>query len=222
MNPQNFPAYFFVGAIIFVGAILYYAYLTAKKRREALLAVSRQIGFQYLESDPGTFFAQLAPFQLATFGKAYSRKLFNILKGRISEGELILADYRYTSGSGKNKHTRNQTIMLLQSDKLSLPQFELRPENFFDKLADTFGFKDIDLPQHPEFSKTFLIKGAEQQHVQALFSPTVITYLMQNRDLHIEGSGNQLLIYRYNRITPAEQVSRRREEASQIARLFMR
>jgi len=100
----------------------------------------------------------------------------NIAYGRLDDVEVMLFDYAYTTGSGKNRSTHHQTVAFFQSDALDLPEFVARPEGLFDKIGQVFGYQDIDLPMHPEFSRRFILRGADEGRIRDAFTPEVARY----------------------------------------------
>jgi hypothetical protein len=62
-------------------------------------------------------------------------------------------------------------VISFQSSLLSLPEFELRSENMFHKIGKAFGCQDINFESHPEFSKRYLLRGADEEAVRTFFTP---------------------------------------------------
>src|SRR5437588_4105201 len=77
---------------------------------------------------------------------------------------------------GRGAQTWQQTVFAFSHD-LSLPAFDLKPENFMDRLRDAFNHKDIDFDSHPEFSRRYFLRSPRQERTKELFTPELLTYL---------------------------------------------
>jgi len=133
-------------------------------------------------------------------------------------------DYRYTTGSGKDSQTYDQTVAAF-SQELWLPEFELRPENFLDRIGDHFTHTDIDFDLFPEFSRRFLLRGPSEDGIRKLFSAALIQFLQmlpEDAKWHIEGSSTTLVLYLSDDAVPADVESYRAflDNTSQIAKAF--
>lgn len=165
-----------------------------KRRREALRATAAQLGLEFAETDQTGLQSGFSGFSLFRHGS--SRRIRNIVYGRVEGVEVILFDYSYTTGSGKNRHTSHQTVGFFQSDTLGLPEFVARPEGMFDKIGQVFGYQDIDLPMHPEFSRKFILRGANEAAIRRAFTPGVARFFEENAGLSIEAKTDRFILYR--------------------------
>jgi hypothetical protein len=89
--------------------------------------------FTFSPEDGPALRGRLAGFHL--FSQGRSRKIRNVLRGRAGDTDVLMLDYRYTTGSGKNSHTWEQTVMVFESAGAHFPDFSLRPEHIFHKLT---------------------------------------------------------------------------------------
>ena len=66
------------------------------------------------------------------------------------------------------------------------------------KLCEMLGLKDIDFDSHPQFSKDYLLKGADEAAVRRCFHPAVLTFFEQHTGkrqwVATEGLGS-ILVY---------------------------
>ena len=84
----------------------------------------------------------------------------------------MISDYRYTTGGGKNSTTHTQTICIIRDPNLELPGIYMRREHgFIDALGQMFGGQDIDFEEDPDFSKTFVLQGDNEEQVRQIFTP---------------------------------------------------
>src|SRR5688572_5031562 len=98
----------FGGMLAIVIVIAIFAARADKKRTETLRnVIVPQLGLQYAHTDETGILSGFGGFNLFTHGR--SPVIRNIAYGRIDDVEVILFDYQYTTGSGKNKATIRQT-----------------------------------------------------------------------------------------------------------------
>jgi hypothetical protein len=193
-------------------------YLIEKKRAEALRVLAGSIGLTFSAAVGGDLLSSLGDFQL--FSQGRSRRVSNLMRGPTPDGELMIFDYRYTTGSGKSSYTWKQTVMLLKSDALAIPLFTLRPEGIFHKIGNVFGYDDIDFEIDPEFSDCYLLKGQDEAAVRRAFNGNVRTFFAQRAKLCAEGAGGQLIIYRVGKRADADGIRALRDDGLALSNLF--
>lgn len=186
--------FFAVTAMIaLIGGLIAFSVYRDRKRREALEKMADSLGLVFLAKDDGSV---TAPFQrLSLFQIGKSRRATNCMSGDSGEVRLSIFDYQYTTGSGKNQSTRRFTVVGMESPRLRLPGFSLRPENIFDRIGGMLGFQDIDFAEDPAFSDAFVLKGEGEAGIRRLFSPALRAHFLLHRDRSAEGSGNLLIGY---------------------------
>jgi len=172
----------------------------ARQRAEAFVEV---LGSQFagadLEFDPEDSLGRCVRLQEFKVGSAGGRrKMRNVISGVWKGREVLCCDYRYVIGHGKHQRAYSQTIMMM-SLAPSFPSFVLGPEGFFAKIAQTFGASDIDFPTHPEFSKSYVLKGKDEEAVRAAFSFDLLEYFEGQLGLTLESHDGLLLFYRVNK-----------------------
>lgn len=196
----------FAGAAIFIsfvvvfsgliGGIIYIAVQCAKKRTEAmgLVAASLDMGFDLKTYKP----FELGLSEMNLFKRGRSHKIKNLMRGNFADTNCMLFDYRYTTGSGKNSRTHNQTVVVFKICGTNLPQFTCKPEHFYHKFADMLGYVDINFNQHPNFSKKYRLNGEDESAVRDIFNDEVIEHLeaANEKPWSVDGSGQWLVIYR--------------------------
>ena len=164
-----------------------------KKREEQMQAAAERMEFSLSE---GALRVQdrLGHFRL--FSQGHSRQVRNVMHREIHDIAATLFDYRYRTSSGKHHQTHQQTVLLLETERLQLPQVSLRPEGMFHKLAGALGYQDIDFETHPAFSENYLLRGDDEAQIRALFSEEALCYYAQHIGLSTEGEAQQLIFYR--------------------------
>jgi len=216
MEPEIIVPLLF-GAVITIGILgAVSSYRREKKRRDALAAAAArwQLGF---ELEPSAS-ARRVFDHLPLFDRGRQKTASNRLFGEMEGLGLEHFDYSYVTGSGKNRSTRNQSVVGVTIPGAQLPAFVLEPEAMFDKLAAVFGATDFDFTTHPEFSKRYLLRGDDEDAVRRLFAPGVLGWFERNLGLHVEGAGDALIVYRWGRLRPADEVRTALHEALEVAR----
>ncbi len=196
-----FPVIFFIAFIAIAIGMIIYSYLNEKKRTQAWKDIAEQLGFTYSTDLSELRREKAGSFKLFSHGR--SHRVRNLIEGENGGIKVILADYSYVTGSGKNSTTHNQTVCLLQAGALRLPHFYLCPEiRLFSFLQTLFSGKDIDFDDDPEFSNMFILQGENEEEIRNVFSSGVRRTLatQENKQLTIEGLDDVFLIHNGKRI----------------------
>jgi len=129
------------------------------------------------------------------------------MSGPMADASGMLFDYQYTTGSGKSSSTHSQTVAAFHIPTARLPEFNCKPEHFFHKIADMFGFPDIDFQDHPIFSKAYHLSGTDETAVRTLFNSDTIQWLETHKEKHWNITGHQdwLILYRANKTLKPEE-----------------
>jgi hypothetical protein len=194
-------------AIVVIAVVLAISSARARKRSQALVALSQDIGFAYegnTWSDP----ARAQDLQTALFVNGSARTMRNILTGRAAEADAALFDYSYVVGSGSESQTHAQTVAAFSKDGVALPTFDLASAGIMQKIGDALSQKSIRFDNDPEFSKRYRLHGTEEAAARALFAAAMLAFfdgLDANSKFRFEGRGRTLIVYRPGkRVKPDE------------------
>jgi hypothetical protein len=193
----------FLGFVAVAVPIAVLAHRADKQRTEALRTLATSLGLQFAPTDDNGVQAGFGGFNLFQNGR--HRTVRNIAYGPLDDAEVMLFDYAYTTGGGKHRTTHHQTVAFFQSDALDLPEFVARPEGLFDKIGQVFGYQDIDLPLHPDFSRRYILRGADEGRVRDFFRPDVARFFEANPGLSVEAKSDRFILYRPGRRLSPEQ-----------------
>jgi hypothetical protein len=80
----------------------------------------------------------------------------------------------------------------------------IRRENFFTKVAEVFGYQDINF-ESAEFSKTFCVRSPDKKFAYDVCNAKMMEYLLANHDLSVEIE-NQALALAFNTCLSVEQI----------------
>ncbi|MBI5243198.1 MAG: hypothetical protein HY922_05850 [Elusimicrobia bacterium] len=199
-----------------IGAWMSYA---ARKRAEAMSEMARRMGWEFRAKDRELLRENLMGLRLFEVGRG--REFMNVLRGG-GEGKerILLFDYSYTEGSGKNQHTVRQSVAAFERAGRGLPRFELRPENLLHKIGSVFGYQDIDFKGFPGFSKAYLLRGQVEDDVRKVFKPMALQYLESNRGWCVEGWGDWLVMCREGRRADPKDIPAFLEDARALNIVF--
>lgn len=127
-----------------------------KAAQELSLPFSRTVAYEQIE--------QLVQYPVMQRGS--KSEFTNAIVAETEQLRLMLLDYKYVSGSGKNQSTHRLTVAWVSSQQLNLPSFNIYPETWMHRIGDLITKKDIDFDEDPEFSNKFVLTGADQAGVR--------------------------------------------------------
>jgi len=214
-------AWVIVGVVAFLAtfaAFIVAGVAGAKKRVAALRELAVAHGFAFDETAGGVVEA-LSTFPL--FQQGSRRAASNLLSRGNGADSVWVLDYRYTIGGGKNRHTVHQVVVAFPYLDASLPEFQLRPENFLHKIGQVFGYQDIDLADQPAFSKRFLLRGPDVGTIQMLFDEPTVQVFDAVEPLCIEGGGSCLLFYIPKRLVQPDRLMTLVEDRMRLRDAFV-
>lgn len=128
-------------------------------------------------------------------------------------GELVpglrweISDITFDEGALHAAQVYHTTIGVIHL-RTALPDFTLEKEEFFDRLMEFAGYRDIDFKLFPKFSSKFLVKGDDEEELRAFFTEERLTFFEEEEVYHIESRGTRLLIFRYLRLGGATELVR--------------
>lgn len=175
-----------------IGVGIYIAWQMDKKRREELLLWATGRGWDLRPDKIKTMDRDFPG--LKVFQKGHSRLAKNIIKGEFEGHPVILMDYRYVVGHGKNRSTHNRGVVILQCDFPTVPLF-IRRENPMDRVGEFFGADDIDF-ESSEFSRKFYVKSADRKWAFDVVHTRTMEYLLQAPSFMIEFGFGEIAVYK--------------------------
>lgn len=202
---QQIAPFLLIGLVFaLIGVGIYGVILSARKRREAWQREGQRLGLMYARNNTGML-SEFGHFKL--FGRGRYKKVPSSISGTLNGIRVVVGDYQYTTGSGKNSSTHVQTVCCLKDARLNAPHcFVRREAKFFDFLGKVFGGKDINYDEDPEFSKAFVLQGHSEADTRAWFTAEVRRYFMHyaGTNIQFEMIGDSLVFHRGVRIKKPE------------------
>ena len=206
-----------LGAGALVSLIVVASRRSTAKRRAALEAIALQSGWSFAADKVDAGALGVGPLPLLSQGRA--RRASTVIRLSGAMPAVAIFDYQYTVGAGQHQSTVVQTVAHVRSPRLALPPFTLSPENLLHRVGGALGYHDIDFDSSPEFSKRYLLRSKQaEDRVRDLFTPSVRAYFEQRAPSTVEGSDQELLIYKSGRRVKPEDLRAFVENAQAIAR----
>ena len=186
--------------IAIAAVVVILGYISSLKRREAMAAVAAKLGMQFM---PGKdrYMPKRYRF-LDKLRRGSNRYAFNVLSGRYKEQEVLIFDYHYRTGSGKNTHHHYLSFFILHLPA-SFPELIIVPENIFSKIAQAVGYDDIDFESH-EFSRKFCVRSKNKKFAYDVCNARMIEFLLSNTDLSTEIEERALAVSFNSRLAPEQ------------------
>ena len=185
---------FILFAAIIIAAAIYGA-IAARKRREELATLALRLGLSYRADDDRSMADQFG--FLNALARGSNRYAFNILSGTYQGHDVLAFDYHYETHSTDSKGRRQTHHHFFSFFVLTLPQsfpeLCIAREGLFSKIAQAFGYDDIDL-ESAEFSRAFCVRSKDKKFAYDVCHAQMMEYLLANRDLTIEIEGRALAL----------------------------
>jgi hypothetical protein len=176
-----------VVAVIVIQARLNYL------RREMWRGLAAHYDLVYYPVDP---FDIPNRYQFHLFSLGHARKAFNCLQGDYRNLPVLLFDYQYKTGSGKNETTHNVSALLGRLN-IYCPYLIIRPQALSDRFAALLGFSDIQF-ESAEFNRAFNVKGDDKKFAYDICHPEMMAFLLKDQKLAWEFRGFDFLLYRWD------------------------
>jgi hypothetical protein len=174
---------------------LIFGVLGARKRREELGALAARTGLRF---DPEEDYSYDERYGfLGKLSQGDNRYAFNILSGNFRGHDVLAFDYHYqtysyNSKGGRQTHHHYFSFFILRLPR-SFPEITVGREGWFSKIAQAFGYDDIDF-ESAEFSRSFCVRSRDKRLAYDVCNPQMIEYLLANADLTLEIEENVLAL----------------------------
>ncbi len=187
-----------------VGVILWVQHVREQRRQAAYQAFANERGYGYVAKRPGGERPYAAVVKIFTRGMQHRWR--DELSGQYGGVPFTAFEYRYTISSGRSSRTYTFAMIHWQTPDRALPQFALAPEGFFQRVGQLFGAQDIDFPEDPAFSRGYVLKGADENAVRALFTESIRRALSANLSNNAAGAGADLFWWRETALPPPAEI----------------
>ncbi len=201
--PEAFFVLLIIGGLIVVGGLIWLSITLERKRREAFQLLATRLGLQYSpEMNRGLATEYSFLSQLNTGDNRYAS---HILRGSLEGCDVLIFDHHYETTSTDSKgnrttHHYHHSVYTLRLPK-AFPELKISPEGIFSKIAQAFGYDDIDF-ESAEFSRAFCVRSKDKRFAYDVCHALAIEFLLANRDLALEIEGNTLATVRSGSLAP--------------------
>ncbi|MFL1894470.1 SulP family inorganic anion transporter [Aquimarina sp. 2-A2] len=152
------------------------------------------------------------PVKLYEVNPLYSFVFFKLKKINFIHNQLIdehtnfnVFDTEYTEGEFISQKQLRATFLTIKLER-TIPNFTLHKEDLLNFLYRFSGFKDIDIKDHPDFSKRFFLMAENKAEIEAFFTDALVLFFESNPYYHIESNANALLVMKTERLASVKEV----------------
>ncbi len=159
-------------------ALAVWSFLRERKRRRLLRSFARSQGLAY-HGDRRTGWEREYP-GLPVLDRGRDRHTRLHLAGARGGRRVRCLDYRFTTGSGKNRKVHRRSLVVLDVGAPVVP-LTIRPENLLDRVGEFLGLDDLDF-ESAAFSRRFHVSSADRKWAYAVIHPRMMEELMRLPD----------------------------------------
>jgi len=201
--PFNLPIMNGFGPVIivlvvaaFIGLAVW-GHLQAKQRRQDMAKLARSNNWKY---KPGKDYGMDERFGIFGCLKQGNRQYaYNILQGQVSQRHMLGFDYHYetysTDSKGRRTTHHHYFSSVIINAGLPLKPLFIRPESFFDKVTEFFGYDDIDFELN-EFSRNFYVKSPDKKWAFDVIHQATMEFLLESPTFYLEFQAPYVMAYR--------------------------
>jgi hypothetical protein len=175
----------------------------AKKRREDMAALARQLGMRFNPNRDRSFDDRYAFFDALRRGD--DRYAYNILTGDFEGRNIVAFDYHYETSSrdsdGDRSTTSHHFSAVIFQAGLPVHGLTIRPEGVFDRFKQFFGFDDIDF-ESAEFSKRFHVACRDRQLAYDVVQPKTMEVMLSRPQFYLHFERGLVMAMRNSRFQP--------------------
>jgi hypothetical protein len=175
--------------------------LKTHSRADQLKQVARHLKLEYHPTDQWGIRQQLQDFRL--FRRGLRGRFYHVMsyEDGLLESRVHIFDYHYLRFAGKHSKRVTQTVFFLESRKLVLSEFYMRPEYFFHRVGEMLGItEDIDFEQHLDFSNNYRLTGEDEDFVRHNFKDEILQFFAIEKGWTMEGVGFYLVLYKHGKL----------------------
>lgn len=120
----------------------------------------------------------------------------NVLSKYAESGKIEVSDITLTEVALQEQRETVITVIQISDTSLTIPDFALEPEGLWSKFSELVNGKDIDFNAFPVFSKKYYLRGEDEIGIRKFFDESVVQFLENKEEMHIECHKNKLLLYK--------------------------
>ena len=199
------PALLIVAAVVLIIFIIIYGRWAAEKRRKDLAAWAGRCGLEFHPEKHYGWDDIYSEFDCLCEGD--NRYAQNVSTGPWKGRRSIFFDYHYETHSTDSKgqtttHHHHFSAVIVESTIPLRPLF-IRPEGFFDKITQFFGYDDIDF-ESAEFSRKFYVKSPDRKWAYDVIHARTMEFLLQMPPVTMKFDRGNVIAYQSSRFSPGK------------------
>ncbi len=180
--------------ILLVAGLLSRKRIQAARRTREMQALARRMGWSFHAAPP----LDIVPDRkrLGLFGVRMHQRIRNHVSGALGEYRVAVFDLEYSTTDDDGIQGWEQTVVHVQSTRLRLPAFALRPERVYHRTGDGVGGGDIDFAEDTDFSRAYQLRGADEDAIRGTFGAEVRAAFHRRPGTSADGDGSDLFTWR--------------------------
>ena len=186
-----------LGLVSLIGAAMY----ARQSRRSGLISVAAQFGLKAFDGPTPFSLEERKGFNL--FSRGYGGKWANLFADDLEAPSTLFFDFSYRFGLRFVANVGyRQSVAAFSARLTSLPDFQLTPATFLDRILMNLGMQSIRFQSRPDFGKKYCLRARDEFAVRALFSDAFLDHLSladPNGAWYVEKNGKWLLVYRHGK-----------------------
>ncbi len=187
---------------------------TLTDRQQALKAYMEELEWEFRPESIHRF-QELEQFPL--FRTKTIDHVFNRCEAYEKGVRYQLFDVEYYEGAFIAKQVYRTTALLIHLNR-EVPRFTLDKEGLFHRAAELIGFSFIELEDHPDFSRRFLLKGENEKAIKAFFNRDLVRFFESNPYYHVQSTYDSLLVFKRERLASISEVKALLDYGKRLAR----
>lgn len=180
--------------ILLIAGIVSLKRVRSIRRTREMRAFAQRMGWSFQAAPPLDVVSDRK--RLGLFAVRMHQGIRNHLSGAVGEYRVTVFDLAYSTTDGEGIKGWEQTVMHVQSTRLCLPAFALRPERVYHRSGDGVGGGDIDFDGDTDFSRAYQLRGADEAAIRAAFGADVRAALHRRPGTSADGDGSDLFVWR--------------------------
>lgn len=154
--------------------------IKCKARSERLRVLAEKHAWEFSENDSLVPESSRSHFASFNYGRSSIRNTMRTsLKVNDQSLDTVLGDCEYTSSRRGFKRDYRKSFVLVSFPYQFMERATIRPENVLDRIADKFGFDDIDF-ESKQFSDAFHVTGSDKRLMYEIMSPRMMEFLLKD------------------------------------------
>jgi len=177
----------FIGILVFGAAIFFLSTWLERKKREAFTRLAANLGLSY-QPEKNYQLADRFAF-LNSLNQGSNHYIQHCLSGTLSGQPILAFEHHYQTESrdseGQRSKRHHYTAVFTTPLPKSFPELTIRPEGVFSKIAQAFGYADIDF-ESAEFSRRYCVRSRDKKFAYDICHPLAMEFLLKHHDLELE------------------------------------